>query len=180
MKKRAFEYLFAKLNIIIRTIAFISISVFVTSCQKNISNLGTESGMNSSVNGNANLAADDNRAGIEEIPLSLTIYNPCCLEEVYFTGTIHYVENNSVIHTDNRDISGVGLTSGLAYKVSSVSVRNYQFDPNEYLATLTWSVRMMSETGCGYNVQFVVHVTRDDDGNIKASIHSGNFFCLIF
>ena len=118
------------------------------------------------------------KAEISNIPLSLTIFNPCCQESIYLTGTIHRVQNSNVIHMDDRDISGVGLTSGLVYTVQSTSVRNYVFDPNEYLATLNWSIRMTNENGCGYNVQFVVHVTRDEDGEIKASIHSGNFFCL--
>jgi len=118
--------------------------------------------------------------GVERsyIPLSLTIFNPCCEEQIFLTGIIHRVQNSNIIHMDSRDISGIGLTSGLEYKVQSTSVRNYVFDPNEYLATLNWSIRMVGETGCGYNVQFVVHVTRDENGEIKASIHRGNFFCL--
>ncbi|HEX6849471.1 MAG TPA: hypothetical protein VF144_20940 [Chitinophagaceae bacterium] len=117
--------------------------------------------------------------GVERsyIPLSLTIFNPCCEEQIFLKGIIHRVQNSNVIHMDSRDISGLGLSSGLEYTVQSVSVRNYVFDTNENLATLNWSVRMESENGCGYNVQFVVHVTRDDDGDIKASIHNGNFFC---
>lgn len=112
------------------------------------------------------------------LPLSLTIYNPCCQENVSLIGRLHRVENSNVIHMDTRNISGVGLTTGLNYTVQGTSVRNYQFDPNENLATLNWSIRMEREDGCGYNVQFVIHITRDPNGEIIANIHSGNFFCL--
>jgi len=120
------------------------------------------------------------RPELIDLPLELTIYNPCCQEEIYLTGTIHQVQNSNVIHMRDQDIKGVGVTSGVLYHVESTSIRNYVFDPNEYLATLNWSIRMKSETGCAYNVQFVVHITRDQDGEIKADIHSGNFFCLFF
>lgn len=118
------------------------------------------------------------RADISYAPLSLTIFNPCCQEEIYLTGMVQQVRNSNTVHMDARDISGVGITSGLHYTVQSTSVRNYVFDPNEYLATLNWSIRMKSETGCGYNVQFVVHITRNENGEIKASIHNGHFLCL--
>ena len=117
---------------------------------------------------------------LTDIPLELTIYNPCCQEDIYLTGIIHQVQNSHVIHMRDQDITGVGVTSGVIYNVESTSIRNYVFDPNEFLATLNWSIRMKSETGCAYNVQFVVHITRDQNGEIKANIHSGNFFCLFF
>lgn len=117
-------------------------------------------------------------ANIIYLPLSLTVYNPCCQENASLIGRMHRVENSNVIHMDTREISGVGLTTGLNYSVLGSSVRNYQFDPNENLATLNWSIRMEREDGCGYNVQFVIHITRDLNGEIIANIHSGNFFCL--
>lgn len=167
-----------KSNIITTAIFLTGLFLAMASCQKRIAAIEPNIENRSSANTSINDQSSDNGANIIELPLSLTIFNPCCQEEVHFTGTIHRVENSNVIHMDSRDISGVGLTSGLDYKVQSVSVRNYQFDPNEYLATLNWSMRMNREDGCGYNVQFVVHVTRDENGVIKTSIHSGNFFCL--
>lgn len=169
-----------KSNLITPATIFVGLSLFLASCQKRINEGELNSENYSSVNANSitNDQSVDGGATINETPLSLTIFNPCCQEQVHFTGVIHRVENSNVIHMDSRDISGVGLTSGLDYEVQSVSVRNYQFDPNEYLATLNWSMRMNREDGCGYNVQFVIHVTRDDNGDIKTSIHSGNFFCL--
>jgi len=145
--------------------------VLCSGCRKSISKLAIEEK-------NITQAETVAEANITYIPLSLTIYNPCCQENIYLSGSVHRVENSNVIHMDDRDIGGVGLTSGLHYTAQSASVRNYIFDPNEYLATLNWSIRMMGENGCDYNVQFVVHITRDEDGEIKASIHSGNFFCF--
>lgn len=164
----------------ITTTILLGLSLIFASCQKKISvkESNIEDYSSANVTTAANGQSTDGSAVISELPLSLTIFNPCCQEQVYFSGVIHRVENSNVIHMDSRDISGVGLTSDLDYKVQSVSVRNYQFDPNEYLATLNWSMRMNREDGCGYNVQFVIHVTRDGNGDIKTSIHSGNFFCL--
>lgn len=169
-----------KKNIII-AIAAVTITMFIISCQKDSVDTNIRSENLSSANDANSLANElvlNGAAAMTQIPLSLTIYNPCCQESIYLTGIIHRVETTNTIHMDSRDISGVGLSSGLVYTVNSHSVRNYVFDPNAYLATLNWSIRMMSENGCGYNVQFVVHVTRDENGEIKASIHSGNFFCL--
>ena len=169
-----------KSNILTTALFLTGLFLVMTSCQKRVAEVEPKIEDRSSANINMpfNNQSADNGANIIELPLSLTIYNPCCQEQVHFTGVIHRVENNNVIHMDSRNIRGVGLTSGLDYTVQSVSVRNYQFDPNEYLATLNWSMRMNREDGCGYNVQFVVHVTRDANGVIKTSIHSGNFFCL--
>ncbi len=170
-----------KKNIIIVTAFLLNVMLLNTSCKKGIINTGIKSEENSSADNSNNPGNDpspDNGATIGYIPLNLTIFSPCCQEQIYLEGTIHRVQNSNVIHMDDRDISGVGLTSGLNYTVQSTSVRNYVFDPSEYQATLNWSIRMTNENGCGYNVQFVVHVTRDDDGEIRASIHSGNFFCL--
>lgn len=165
-------------KMVITATVMISIYLLITSCQKTIAANDIQTDSYSSTSALTDQVSVDGGAVISEIPLSLTIYNPCCQEQIYLTGTIHRVENSNVIHTNSQDISGIGLSSGLLYSVNSNSVRNYVFDPNEYLATLNWSIRMMGENGCGYNVQFIVHVTRDPDGEIRASIHSGNFFCL--
>lgn len=167
-----------KPNILIAA-TILTMALLGTSCRKAASEIAIEN--YSSANNPGSMTNDpdaDNPVTITEVPLSLTIINPCCQEQVYFTGTIHRVENSNVIHMDSRTISGVGLTSGLNYTVQSTSVRNYQFDPNENLATLNWSMRMKREDGCRYNVQFVIHVTRDANGEIIANIHSGNFFCF--
>lgn len=167
-------------NIITMAIAIMSIQLLITSCRKNIVNEDLQSENCWSVDNNVllNESTADRGATIGQVPLSLTIYNPCCQEEVHLIGVIHRVDNTNVIHMDSRDISGVGLSTGLLYTVQSTSVRNYVLDPNGYQTTLNWSVRMSSENGCGYIVQFVIHVTYDENGGIKASVHSGNFFCL--
>lgn len=155
--------------------------LLIGACQKKMENQRVSIQEFPSVNNsymNANDHPVDDGAAITEIPLRLTIYNPCCQEEVQFSGIIHHVENSNVIHMDSRDISGTGLNSGLNYVAQSTSVRNYQFDPNEYLATLNWSIRLKREDGSVYNVQFVIHITRTTEGEVIANIHSGNFFCL--
>lgn len=168
-----------KLSIFFLPAVLLSVILLSLSCRKYAEAFSTEN--HASISDNSSMAnAPDPDAGatLTEIPLSLTIVNPCCQEQVYFTGIIHRVENNQVIHMDSKDISGVGLTSGLKYTVQSTSVRNYQFDPNQNLATLNWSMRMVRDDGCGYNVKFVIHLTRNANGDIVANIHSGNFFCL--
>ena len=166
MKKKLFELL-----------AICSLSLAVPSCQKN--NQHSPANLEATpVNFNqGNEDAFENRIETGYLPISLTIYNPCCQEEVHLSGLIHQVENSNVIHMDSRSLSGIGLTTGLDYIVASSSVRNYQFDPNEYLSTLNWSVRMKREDGCDYDVQFVIHITHNAEGEIVANIHSGNFFC---
>ena len=37
------------------------------------------------------------------------------------------------------------------------------FDTIEYLATLNWSIRMIHEAQCGYNVQLVIRITRNKE-----------------
>jgi hypothetical protein len=119
---------------------------------------------------------------IVPIPDNAVIFDPCTAEGVHVTGTIHLVTvtttdeaggTHTNMHFNVQGVSGVGLTTGNAYR--GIHTETHSSDSHESGASETTTVidiKLISE-GPDSNLTIrdvVVHVTVNAEGEVTASV----------
>jgi len=116
------------------------------------------------------------------IPLDAIRSGDCTGEDVELSGTIHLVsqlqsDGSEVGHFNYQGVSGVGLTSGITYRASSVD--NFRLAapfPSDIISVR--SLRLISP-GPEDNllVRFLFHITVNANGETTAEVEDVNIKC---
>jgi len=121
-------------------------------------------------------------AASTEMPIHFIRSADCSGEDVEISGTIHMVNktlvDGSVIGQFNyQDVTGVGLTSGITYRVSAVDqVRLAAPFPSSISSVQSFHL-ISNGSSSNLIVQVLYHVTVNANGEVTASIDSLSMQC---
>jgi hypothetical protein len=121
-----------------------------------------------------------------DIPVAPFIANPCNGETIALSGVGHLIIAETVassgnfllrLHINGQDISGVGLTTGAKYSLSSTV--------NQEMTVAAGSEETILETerviGQGqvpnFDLKFLLHITVNANGDITAFVDNGTAVC---
>lgn len=117
----------------------------------------------------------------EEIPITGTVPNSCNGDQVTFQGTLHVV--NTLVtdasggyhlrtHVNYQDVSGVGVPSGLNYRVVTTNNETVNdSDTAQFETTVIQTFRAISQTSApNLFVQVVLHVTVNANGQTTSEV----------
>lgn len=111
----------------------------------------------------------------EIIPYDWTTTNPCTGEDIHISGNIHMINTKTIdasggvhmiMHQNDQDVSGVGLTSGDKYQVQGgehIEFISQDGTAGTYKGTVT--MKLISKgSGDNFILHKVIHATIDADG----------------
>lgn len=123
-----------------------------------------------------------------DFPIDMTDFLECTGEEVHLTGAVHrqshtIIDNNGGVHfqsvNNDFDLSGVGLTSGLAYHRTGATIISYHIQdaaPQEFTSVdVLHFIRQSS--GPVLELRVTVHMTLNANGEITTTFENIHFAC---
>ena len=126
----------------------------------------------------------------ETVPFDVVFFNECTGEEVHLTGELLIRVRTTIdatggihatFHLTPRHVRGVGVESGIAYKVVGGERDSFNAAADEaplvYTATMMFNV--VSQGGSdNLKVKYVFHVTINAQGEVTAEIDNFSFACV--
>ena len=124
----------------------------------------------------------------EELPISGTVANNCNGDTVAYQGTVHVTNTLTTdssggvhlkTHSNFQDVSGVGVPSGLSYRV--VTTRNETVndsDSAQFETTVIQTIKAISQ-GSAPNlfIHIVMHVTVNANGQTTSTVQETSIEC---
>jgi len=113
----------------------------------------------------------------KDLPVDAVFSNPCCNEDVHVSGTAHLLITDNVMHVTVSGITGVGLTSGLAYDGRGVAVDTNIFYSNPFEGTRHFDLNLTNANGCGFKLTGILHITTNANGDVTAEVENVQASC---
>jgi hypothetical protein len=123
------------------------------------------------------LVSANGSVSVRDVPIDAVFFNDCCNEEVYVTGTAHFVDNKNIQHVEVNNITGIGLTSGLSYVSLSLSVLSNVFYSDHYVGIFTFILNMKNESGCSFRIKATFQSHVNAGGDIVVEFQNFTTFC---